>query len=72
MVGQGKGVEALLRGRLDEVGDAPESVQQGELGMDVEVGEVVRREGRREGRHEGSIVPAPAGARFAVVGNGDG
>ena len=46
MVGQGEAVEALLRRRIDEVRDPPQPVEEAELGVDVEVREVVRGEGR--------------------------
>ena len=44
MIGDREAVEALLRRRIDEVRDPPEAVEEAELGVDVEVGEVVRGE----------------------------
>jgi hypothetical protein len=46
VVGQGEGVEALLLGRIDEVRDPTETVEEAELRVDVQVREVVRSEGR--------------------------
>jgi hypothetical protein len=45
MVRQGERIEALLGRRIDELGDPAEAVEQAELGVDVEVGEVVRGDG---------------------------
>jgi len=42
VIGQGERIEALGRRRIDEIVDPTEAVQEAELGMDVEVGEVVR------------------------------
>ena len=42
VVGQRERIEALLRRRVDQLGDPAEAVEQAELGVDVEVGEVVR------------------------------
>ena len=62
VIGQGEAVEALLRRRIDQVVDPPEPVEKAELGVDVEVREVVRGDGR-QGR---SMVPArvPRGPRW--------
>ncbi len=54
VVGQGEAVEALLGRRIDEVVDPPEAVEEAELGVNVEVREVVRG----DGRHGRSMVPA--------------
>ena len=51
VIGQGEAVEALRARLVDEVGDPPEPVEQAELGVRVEVDEVVRREG--QGGHHG-------------------
>ena len=45
VVGDRERIEAQPLGRVDEVGDPAEAVEQAELGVDVEVGEVVRGEG---------------------------
>ena len=47
VVGDGQRIHALLGGRVDQLGDPPEAVEQAELGVDVEVREVVRRDGSR-------------------------
>ena len=57
VVGEGQAVEALRGRRIDEVVDPPEPVEQAELGVDVEVGEVVRGDGRH-----GSVHGSAAGA----------
>ena len=44
VIGDGEAVEALLGRRIDEVRDPPEAVEEAELGVDVEVSEVVRGE----------------------------
>ena len=46
VIGQGEAVESLLGGRIDEVRDPPQPVEQAELGVDVEVGEVIGSQGR--------------------------
>src|SRR4029079_18289813 len=53
VVRQGKAVEAPRRRRIDQIRDPPEAVEQTELGVDVEVREVVRG----EGRHGTPMVP---------------
>ena len=45
VVGQREAVEAELRGGVDQLGDAPETVEEAELRVDVEVREVVGRQG---------------------------
>ena len=66
MVGQGEAVEAVSRGRVDELRDPPQAIEKTELRVDVEVGEVVRR----QGRHGTSMVAGEDGlrdvSRFAV------
>ena len=57
MVGHRHRVHALLRRRIDQLGDPAETVEQAELRVDVEVGEVVRGQGHREAH--GSPPPAP-------------
>ena len=42
VVGQGERIHALLGRRVDQLGDPSEAVEQAELGVDVEVGEVIR------------------------------
>jgi hypothetical protein len=42
VVGDGEAVEAVTRRRVDELGDPPEAVEEAELRVDVEMGEVVR------------------------------
>ena len=49
VVGQGEAVEALRGRRIDEVRDPPEPVEEAELGVDVEVREVVRARGSSRG-----------------------
>ena len=44
VIGDREAVEALLGRRIDEVRDPSEPVEEAELGVDVEVSEVVRRE----------------------------
>ena len=53
MVGDGEAVEAVLDRRVDEVRDPAEPVEQAELGVGVEVDEVVRGDG-----HGTTMVPA--------------
>ncbi len=45
VVGQREAVHPLRARLVDEVGDPPEAVEQAELGVGVEMDEVVRREG---------------------------
>ena len=45
VVGQGQRIHALLSRRVDQLRDPPEAVEQAELRVDVEVGEVVRGDG---------------------------
>ena len=56
VVGEGHRVHARGGGRVDQLGDPAEAVQQAEFGVDVEVGEVVRREG-----HGGQVYRARVG-----------
>ena len=58
VVGQGEGIEAQPLRLVDEIADPAEAVEERELGVDVEVGEVVGGE-----RHGGSMVPAQPGQR---------
>ena len=62
VIGQGQAVKALLGRRIDQVVDPSQPVEEAELGVDVEVGEVVRG----DGRHGRSMVarsgPRDAGA----------
>jgi len=45
VVGDGHGVEAELRALFGKLVDAPEPVQQAELGVEMQVDEVIRRNG---------------------------
>ena len=54
VVGDRHRIHAELRRRVDQLGDPAETVEQAELGVDVEVREVVGR----EGRHGRSMVAA--------------
>jgi hypothetical protein len=47
VVGQGEAVEALGRGRIDEVGDPSQPVEEAELRVSVEVREISGRDGVR-------------------------
>jgi hypothetical protein len=53
VVGDRERIHALLGGRVDQLSDPPEAVEQAELGVNVEVREIVRS----EGRHGRSILP---------------
>ena len=55
VVGQGERIEAQALGLVDEIADPAEAVEERELRVDVEVGEVVGGE-----RHGRSMVPARA------------
>ena len=66
MVGQGEAVHAVERGGIDEFRDPPEPVEQAELGVDVEVGEVVGSEGRH-GRSMVARRPVPGSQRPRTV-----
>jgi hypothetical protein len=72
VVGQGERVEAQPLGLVDEVADPAQAVEKGELGVDVEMREVVRR----EGRHGTSMVAGATGngrevpARHRQTGQG--
>ena len=68
VVGQGEAVEALRGGRIDEVRDPPEPVEEAELRVGVEVREVVRG----EGRHGGSMVAGDPGSARETPGDGHG
>ena len=48
VVGEGHRIHALRGRRVDQLGDPPEPVEKAELRVDVEVGEVVGREGHGE------------------------
>ena len=50
VVGQGEAVEAERAGLADEVVDPPQPVEQAELRVDVQVGEVVRGDGHGRNR----------------------
>ncbi len=52
VIGNGEAVEPELGRRIDEIRDPPEPIEEAELGVDVEVSEVVR--GDRHGRVNGS------------------
>ena len=52
VIGDGQAVETLRAGLPDQVVDAPQPVEQAELRVDVEMGEIVR--GDRHGRVNGS------------------
>ena len=56
VVRDGEAVEAVLDARVDEIGDPAEPVEQAELGVRVEVDEVVRGDA-----HGGSMVARPGG-----------
>ena len=56
VVGDRHRIHAQLGGRVDELGDPPEAVEQAEFGVDMEVREVVGR----DGRHGTSMVAARA------------
>ena len=58
VVGQGEAVEALRARLVDEVGDPPEPVEQAELGVRVEVDEVVRGEVVKGGQWYRRLGPA--------------
>jgi hypothetical protein len=45
VIGQGEGIEAGSGGRIDDIGDPAETVEEAELGVDVEVDEVVGGDG---------------------------
>ena len=62
VVGQGEGIHARVRRRVHELGDPAEAVEETELRVDVEVREVVRREGRH-GRS--MVVLRRSGGRLA-------
>ena len=69
VVGDRHRIHAQLGRRVDQLGDPAEAVEQAELGVDVEVREVVGR----EGRHGRSMVvgrPRPACRRVAGLGPG--
>ncbi len=72
VVGDGQAVEALRAGLRDEVVDAPEAVEEAELRVDVEVGEVVRsdRHGRSmvaRGLEPGGAGRQPGSMRHATL-----
>ena len=46
VVGQGQRVESVALGLFDQLGDAAQPVEQAELGVDVEMREIVRRDGQ--------------------------
>ena len=70
VVGEGEAVEALRAGLRDEVVDAPEAVEEAELRVDVEVGEVIRsdRHGRLMVTAAALIGPAPPTAGAMTLG----
>ena len=45
VVGQGQRIHPLLSRRVDQLRDPSEPVEQAEFGVDVEVGEIVGRQG---------------------------
>ncbi len=69
VVGDGHGVEAERGALIGKLGDAPESVQQAELGVKVQVDEVIRRDGHgsKSSRQHGLAAKALRPIRVALV-----
>jgi hypothetical protein len=62
MVGDGHRIHAQLCGRVDQLRDPAEAVEQAELGVDVEVREVVRGDG-----HVPSMVARPGATMRSML-----